>query len=162
MGLERNAKGGVVADDRTLATSMKGVYAAGDLTGGASSVVEAMASARKAAKSVNACLTNSTPADAAPAMGSAPLREKIFPVRLEKLTPIKLREIGKDDALVSFDEVLTDTPLSELETDARRCMKCGYIEIDHSLCVGCGLCRRVCPAGDVITMGAPLSGGEEK
>jgi NADPH-dependent glutamate synthase beta subunit-like oxidoreductase len=161
IGLERNARGGVVTDEQTLATSIKGVYAAGDLAGGVSSAVEAMASARKAAKSVNAFLMNSTPEDAAPAMGSAPLREKIFPVRLEKLTPIKLRELKKEDALASYDEVQTGTPLSDLETDARRCMKCGYIEIDHSLCVGCGLCRRVCPAGDVITMGAPLSGGEE-
>jgi NADPH-dependent glutamate synthase beta subunit-like oxidoreductase/NAD-dependent dihydropyrimidine dehydrogenase PreA subunit len=162
MGLERNAKGGVVTDERTLATSIKGVYAAGDLTGGAGSAVEAMASARKAARSVNAFLMGSTPEAEAPEMGGAPLREKIFPVRLEKLSPVKLRELKKDDALASFAEVQTDTPLSELETDARRCMKCGYIEIDHSLCVGCGVCKRVCPAGDVITMGAPLSGGEEK
>jgi formate dehydrogenase beta subunit len=162
MGLERNAKGGIVMDERTLETSLKGVYAAGDLTGGASSVVEAMASARRAAKSVDAFLMNSTPEEDVPAMGSAPLREKIFPVRLEKLTPIKLKELKKEDALASFDEVQAGTPLKDFEADARRCLKCGYIEIDHSLCIGCGICKRVCPVGNVITMGAPLSGGEEQ
>ncbi|MDR2771347.1 MAG: 4Fe-4S binding protein, partial [Clostridiales Family XIII bacterium] len=65
-------------------------------------------------------------------------------------------------ALASFDEVQLGAPLNAFEADARRCMKCGYIEVDHSLCVGCGTCRRVCPAGDVITMTAPLSGGEEE
>jgi NADPH-dependent glutamate synthase beta subunit-like oxidoreductase len=162
MGFGRNAKGGIVTDELTLATSLKGVFAAGDIAGGACSVVEAMASGRKAAKSVDAFLMNSTPEDAAPAMGSAPLREKIFPVRLEKLTPIKLKELKKEDALASFDEVQAGAPLEDIETDARRCMKCGYIEIDHSLCIGCGTCKRVCPAGDVITMGAPLSGGEDQ
>ncbi|MDR2356295.1 MAG: FAD-dependent oxidoreductase [Clostridiales Family XIII bacterium] len=162
MGLARNAKGGIVTDECTLATSLRGVYAAGDLAGGANSVVEAMASARKAAKAVDAFLMNGAPDDALPAMGSAPLREKIFPVRLEKLTPLKLKEIKREEALASFDEVLIGASLREFETDARRCMKCGYIEVDHALCVGCGTCKRVCPAGDVITMCAPLSGGEEE
>ncbi|MDR2770574.1 MAG: FAD-dependent oxidoreductase, partial [Clostridiales Family XIII bacterium] len=115
MGLARNAKGGIVMDEDTLATSLPGVYAAGDLAGGASSVVEAMASARKAAKAADAFLMNGAREDGVPAMGSAPLREKIFPVRLEKLTPMKLKALKKEEALASFDEVQLGASLKSFE-----------------------------------------------
>lgn len=47
------AKGNILAINEELATSIEGVFAAGDIVTGPSSVVEAMASGKKAAQSVN-------------------------------------------------------------------------------------------------------------
>jgi NADPH-dependent glutamate synthase beta subunit-like oxidoreductase/Pyruvate/2-oxoacid:ferredoxin oxidoreductase delta subunit len=160
MGLVLNEVGGLAVDAATGATSAGNVFAAGDLTGGQGSVVEAMASGRQAARAVDAYLQGSMLDGADRVVGSAPLREKIFPVRLEKLEPLALPRLTTQEALEFFAEV--DLPLAarDLETDTRRCMRCGYIEVDHQLCLGCGICRDSCPAGDVLTMGSPLAGGE--
>jgi ferredoxin len=64
------------------------------------------------------------------------------------------------EAVSSFREVDLSPSREELEEDARRCMRCGYVEVDHGLCLGCGACRDACPAGDVLTMVAPVMGGE--
>ena len=51
------AKGNTLAINDGLATTLEGVFAAGDVVTGASSVVEAMASGKKAAQSVHRFLT---------------------------------------------------------------------------------------------------------
>lgn len=161
MGLAVNEAGGLNLSNGACETSLPGIFAAGDLIGGQGSVVEAMASGRRAARAVDHYLTGCIPVNASRELGSAPLKEKIFPVRLEKLEPMRQPHLGAEAALSSFDEVDIPAGCEIIQTDARRCLKCGYIEIDHEQCIGCGSCRRVCPAGDVITMESPLSGGEK-
>jgi glutamate synthase (NADPH/NADH) small chain len=51
-----NKWGNVVADEATLKTSKKGVYAGGDIVLGAATVILAMGQGRKAAKAINAYL----------------------------------------------------------------------------------------------------------
>lgn len=160
MGLAMNEVGGLAVDAATGATSAGNVFAAGDLIGGQGSVVEAMASGRKAAQAVDAYLQGSMLDTEERTVGSAPLREKIFPVRLEKLEPLEPARVTTEEALASFAEVDLPPAARDLETDTRRCMRCGYIEVDHELCLGCGICRQLCPAGDVLTMSSPLQGGE--
>ncbi|MEW6553112.1 MAG: FAD-dependent oxidoreductase [Actinomycetota bacterium] len=160
MGLGVDASGmpSIVAESG--ATTLPGVYAAGDLVALQGSVVEAMASGRRAARAVDAYLGGRETGAARGGPGPAPLREKIFPVRLEKAEPLELPHLNVAEALSSFREVDLPPSREELEEDARRCMRCGYIEVDHALCLGCGTCRDVCPAGDVLTMGGPVMGGE--
>jgi glutamate synthase (NADPH/NADH) small chain len=50
--LQTNRKGYIAADPETLATSKRGVFAAGDIVTGAATVILAMAAGRKAAKSI--------------------------------------------------------------------------------------------------------------
>src|SRR5436305_7150812 len=50
-------KRGYIATDETLATSIPGVYAGGDIVTGAATVIEAMGAGRKAARSMKAYLT---------------------------------------------------------------------------------------------------------
>jgi NADPH-dependent glutamate synthase beta subunit-like oxidoreductase/Pyruvate/2-oxoacid:ferredoxin oxidoreductase delta subunit len=157
MGLDLNEAGGLATDAATGATSSDRVYAAGDLIGRQGSVVEAMASGRRAALAVDALLQESAFENGERTVEGAPLAEKIFPVRLEKLEPLEFPRIATEEALASTREVDLSPAPRELETDTRRCMRCGYIEIDHAACIGCGICRQLCPAGDVITMGSPLA-----
>jgi len=58
-GLELNKWGYVVADEETCATSIKGVYAGGDIVTGSATVILAMGAGRKAAKAIDSYLSNS-------------------------------------------------------------------------------------------------------
>ncbi len=142
-------------------TSLTGVYTAGDMAGGGGSVVEAMASGRRAAIAVDSFLSGRALPPDGRELGEAPLREKIFPVRLEKLEPLELSRLAPARALESFSEVDLANAREDIASDARRCMRCGYVEIDHALCLGCGACREICPAGDVLVMGPAVPGGEQ-
>ncbi|MBN2025791.1 MAG: FAD-dependent oxidoreductase [Actinobacteria bacterium] len=159
MGLKTGPGGIPAVDTSSGATSIEGVFAAGDLVTGQGSVVEAMASGRKASRAVDAYLSGAFVEERDRRPGEAPIREKVFPVRLEKAFPLHLPHISTEEALTSFREVEIPPQREELEQDARRCMRCGYVEVDHGLCIGCGLCSRICPAGDVLTMGSPIVGG---
>ncbi len=51
--LEKGRKGNVITDEETGLTSIENVYAAGDVATGAATVIEAMGSAKRAAKAIN-------------------------------------------------------------------------------------------------------------
>jgi glutamate synthase (NADPH/NADH) small chain len=51
-GLEVNQWGYIVADQETMATSIPGIYAGGDIVSGAATVIEAMGAGRKAAAGI--------------------------------------------------------------------------------------------------------------
>ncbi len=160
MGLETGPSGTPRIDPSTMATSIPGVFAAGDLVNAQGSVVEAMASGRRAARAVDAHLSGRVHESITKAPGEAPREEKIFPVRLEKLEPLDPPRLEVREALSSFQEVELSPGGAELEQDARRCMRCGFVTVEHALCLGCAVCRDTCPAGDVIVMGSPIEGGE--
>jgi glutamate synthase (NADPH/NADH) small chain len=52
-----NRKGNINADHETLATTMKGVYAGGDIVTGAATVIEAMGQGKIAARSIDKFIT---------------------------------------------------------------------------------------------------------
>ena len=52
--LSATAKGGIiVVDGKTQGTHLKGVYAGGDITTGAATVISAMGAGKRAAKAIN-------------------------------------------------------------------------------------------------------------
>jgi len=55
-GLELNKRGNIVADEKTMATSIPGVYAGGDIVTGAATVILAMGAGKTAAVSIDAYL----------------------------------------------------------------------------------------------------------
>ncbi|MBG0771346.1 MAG: NADPH-dependent glutamate synthase, partial [Anaerolineaceae bacterium] len=55
-GLEFNRWGNIIADEETMATSVPGVYAGGDIVTGGATVILAMGAGRKAARAINAYL----------------------------------------------------------------------------------------------------------
>jgi len=40
----------------------------------------------------------------------------------------------------------------QVQQEALRCLGCGYALIDPEKCIGCGVCQKLCPKGDVISM----------
>ena len=59
--IKLNKWGTIIADEQTMATSKKGVYAAGDIVSGAATVISAMGQAKKAAGSIHRYLTGQEP-----------------------------------------------------------------------------------------------------
>ncbi|OGX19855.1 MAG: hypothetical protein A3K54_01215 [Omnitrophica WOR_2 bacterium RBG_13_44_8] len=55
-GLELNRKGYIVVNEETQETSIKGVFAGGDIVTGAATVISAMGVGKRAARSINAYL----------------------------------------------------------------------------------------------------------
>lgn len=53
VGLETTRWGTIVADEETMRTSKRGIFAGGDIVSGAATVIEAMGAGRKAAKSID-------------------------------------------------------------------------------------------------------------
>ena len=56
-GIELNKWGNIVADEKTCATSMPGVYAGGDIVIGAATVIEAMGAGKRAAEAIHTYLS---------------------------------------------------------------------------------------------------------
>lgn len=159
-GIEINARGRVAMDPETQMTTLAGVFVAGDVVDARGSVVQAVASARQASFAIDAYLRGRAGREKKPEpVRGAPLDEKIFPVRLEKLTVAGLPTMMPEFAVGCFDEVEAAMDPDEAREDARRCMKCGYVDVRHELCIGCGTCAGVCPQGDVIRLESPRAQG---
>lgn len=65
-GLETQKWGGIVVDERTMATSKLGVYAGGDAVTGAATVILAMGAGKTAATAIDTYLTEGKPAENSP------------------------------------------------------------------------------------------------
>ena len=132
----------------------KDVFFAGDIAGGKCSVVDAMANGREAAIRIDAALRGrEVRSDMAPhGLTLAPVMEKIFPYNRRKnvrpQTPV--RPAG--ERVKSFDEVEGVLTREQLREETLSCLQCGYEAVDPDKCIACGMCQRLCPKGDVITM----------
>ncbi|MAG58473.1 MAG: hypothetical protein CMJ83_19470 [Planctomycetes bacterium] len=157
----------VRVDPVTGQTSLRGVFAAGDLVPGHRRVVTAMASGRRAARGALAHLLEehgwSAPRPVPGSItdpGEQPLggTERIAPPPRETPAPQPPRRTRRRAG-------------SDLRAEARRCMHCGDCAlcracvdlvgcpsialrdgrpfIDAESCTACGLCAQVCPAGAI-------------
>jgi NADPH-dependent glutamate synthase beta subunit-like oxidoreductase len=133
-------------DAETLASTAPGVFVAGDLAHGTRLVIDAVASGKKAARSVYAHVTGRRLAPEVVAAhlpleryrrerGYEKLRRLPIPVlhAAERLhDPQRLVEIGYGEA--------------EARAEASRCLDCGVTPVfDGTRCVLCGGCADVCP-----------------
>jgi 2-oxoacid:acceptor oxidoreductase delta subunit (pyruvate/2-ketoisovalerate family) len=150
------------------------LFAAGDLTSGPATVVEAIAAGRKTARSINQYLRGEK------IKPEAPLEKpvKIEELNIEYYEPkerAKAFELPPEERTKSLDKEETlGISLEKVESEAHRCFSCGYCracdicwifcpdasvdlkddgkpEFDYDYCKGCGICSTECPCG-VITM----------
>lgn len=147
MGLETTVNGTVKVNPQTLETGRKGVFAAGDVVTGPSSIIEAIAQGKRAADSIDKFLggrglreeTSGEESEALPESAPAGTRRPYVPTLplAQRLNSFGKVELGYD----------ADTAMKE----ARRCLSCDIrkyrVEVDFSGCKACGYCAAVCTVG---------------
>ena len=133
-------------DPETLATTAPGVFVAGDLAHGTRLLIDAVASGKRAARSVYRFVTGRTlRAEALEA--HLPLdryrREFLYEAIPRQALPARAVEQRLDDSAaeveIGFDEAAA-------RREASRCLDCGVTPVfDGTRCVLCGGCVDVCP-----------------
>ncbi|MBI9105306.1 MAG: FAD-dependent oxidoreductase [Spirochaetales bacterium] len=152
-GLELSEAGLLAFDDENLMTRKEGMFLAGDTVTGKGSVIDALASGRKAALGVDNLLrSRGLTQRIEHSLTVADISEKIFPVMLEKLEP-QVMPMRADRS--TFEEIELGYSERQAVLEAKRCMKCGFEMVDKEQCIGCGACVGLCPQ-NAITMIAPI------
>jgi NADPH-dependent glutamate synthase beta subunit-like oxidoreductase/NAD-dependent dihydropyrimidine dehydrogenase PreA subunit len=138
------------------------VFFAGDVRSSEFSVVDALASGKRAASDVLKmfhAVEAKNPLTLR-VLHQAPLMQKIYPATRLKIDRPDLPVLPAEERKHSFDEVETSYLADRIRVETMRCMECGYQMVDSELCIGCGVCRSVCPKGDAIIMVPVENGGQ--
>ncbi|MCL2458757.1 MAG: FAD-dependent oxidoreductase [Desulfobulbus sp.] len=135
---------GFIATDDHGRTSRRGVYAAGDTVSGPSSVVRAMASGRRVARTIHFDLTGIEEKSAQTRPETKDFRciPDDLPKRQRAAMPERQANLRKSD----FKEVALGFNASQLAAEASRCLQCG-------VCSECLLCVTACGALRAIDHG---------
>ena len=157
--ITRSPQGGIQADPKTLQTSMPWVFAGGDALYGAKTVIEAIASGKQAAESIDRYLEQldknkdpiNTDADIDDPAFIGPIQDKVqLPISERPLTAaervskprISMPVLPREERLGSFSEVELGYSEEQAIAEARRCLACGP-------CSECMACVEACKAGAV-------------
>jgi len=126
---------GISANERTLETNLRGVFAGGDAVLGADLAVRAVAAGRMAATSIDQFLRGE-PVVGEPVQNGIHMRPvdeferaQIFR-NIEKAARVRMPEIEATLRLTSFAEVERGLTAEQAEREARRCMTCGCQKAD--------------------------------
>lgn len=149
LDVEASPRGLLAADGHTSVTSLENVFAAGDALSGPARVVDAVASAHKAAAAIHASLSGDA---------SLLVEEHCEPAALGEMpdgTAVKLCIAGRTAGAQascgpepSFDEIELGYSQEQAVREAGRCLSCtGGARLDSSKCATCLNCVRVCPYG---------------
>jgi NADPH-dependent glutamate synthase beta subunit-like oxidoreductase len=159
-GIEVTPRGTIKVDPETLATTAPGIYAGGDLAFGPRIAISAVADGRRAARSIDAYLSGSKPAepeykvtlydtaDYQPIPGYTHIQRQPIPVLpLDRRVGVAQVELGYREAQAILE--------------GSRCLRCWVNTIfegnptEGTECILCGGCADVCPQ-DCIEI-VPLS-----
>jgi formate dehydrogenase beta subunit len=152
-GLETTPQHTVVVDPQTLATSVPGVYAGGDLAFGPRIIIAAVADGRRAARAIDTQLTGRADepvkyeARVFPTFGyDHPFARgdyEVLPRHRVPVLPIERRQ-PREEVELCLSE-------SEAQAEGKRCLHCWVNTIfdssrmQGSECIQCGGCVDVCP-----------------
>lgn len=127
---------------------------AGDIVSGKCSVIDAMASGREAAIKIDNDLRGREYLEYKVSRTVEPgdLAYKIYPAVRRKLDFPDLPKLPPDERKASFDVVEKGLSDDGALLETYRCLQCGYNYVDPEKCIGCGVCQKVCPKGDVISL----------
>jgi NADPH-dependent glutamate synthase beta subunit-like oxidoreductase len=144
--LEMARPGWPRVDPETLATSVPGLFVAGDLAHGTALVIHAVASGKRAARSVYAHVTGRTLEPSA-SVSHVPLdpyhRERGYEQRRRLRVPTASPAQRLAEPWRQVETGYNDEQALE---EAGRCLDCGVTPVfDGARCVLCGGCADVCP-----------------
>jgi len=139
----------------------KDVIFVGDIASNKCSVVDAMANGREAAIKIDAGLRGREVKTDMRKQGLhlAPIMEKIFPYNRRKTFRPEIPMEKADTRIEGFHEVEGVLSKEQVRQETLSCLSCGYEVVDPEKCIACGMCQKLCPKGDVITLVA--KGGDK-
>jgi heterodisulfide reductase subunit A-like polyferredoxin len=131
---------GKIAANGSLATSIDGVFAGGDVVLGPASLVEAMAHGHHAAEAIHAFLRGQP-------MPILDTKKKATAANpnpdAEVAGKQSMPKIVVEDRTRDFREIETGYSAEQAVAEAKRCLACG-------LCSECGLCVKACGPGAIV------------
>ncbi|MGZ6672194.1 MAG: NAD(P)-binding protein [Solirubrobacteraceae bacterium] len=135
---------GTVEVDETLMTGCPGVFAGGDMVPSERTVTIGVGHGKKAARHIDAWLRDATVASAPkhPLATFDSLHLWFFGDAARRQQP----ELGMEERVAGFDEVLGGLSSDEAVYEAGRCLSCGN-------CFECDGCLGACPEDAVIKLG---------
>ena len=165
--LELSANGLLTADPLTLATSIPGIFAGGDVVTGPADVIKALAAGRKAAVSIQRYIKGEPLEINREGEGPQPslLTPKTDGIDKEYRPGLVDGETPKSGLAAGTEPGFSK---EEAGQEAARCLDCGCevciqdlgcpamsvtkneVTIDNAQCPGCGLCTYVCPADAIV------------
>ncbi len=129
--IETTKWGTILADEITYATSIPGVFAAGDTTNaGASIAIKAIAEANEAAKYIDAYLDGIELPFKRPVLSERDITEDMF-TEYEKHPRIKMPQRAPEDRRNDFTEINLGFNKDEVIEEAKRCLSCGCHDYGH-------------------------------
>jgi len=117
----------IIADKRTLATNVKGIFAGGDALTGPATVIEAIASGQRAASSIRDYLQGKTLSNIVNRNGYTPIPIPSTPPTEEEIKHhprIHVPEIPISARKTSFEEVVIGYNPRDARDEASRCLRC--------------------------------------
>lgn len=129
--IETTKWGTILADERTFATSVDGVFAAGDTTNaGASIAIKAIAEANEAAKYIDAYLDGIEIPYKKPVLSERDITEDMF-TEYKKYPRIKMPQRAPEDRRNDFSEINLGFSEEAAINEAKRCLSCGCHDYGH-------------------------------
>lgn len=145
-GLNINKKGTVIVQDDTGITNIKGVFAGGDVVTGPLSVIEAMASGRRAAEAIHRHFRNQTEQELANVVALRSLDDDVVKL-INKSERKKMPTLPVKERIHNFAEVDLGYTYEEACREALCCLNCAAGASVSETCAACLNCVRVCPFG---------------
>ncbi|MEP7083271.1 MAG: NAD(P)-binding protein [Betaproteobacteria bacterium] len=173
----RIGRGDVVEVDASMGVGSAGIFAGGDMIGGARTMTAAVGHGKKAARNIDAWLRGET-YEKAPQHSIVHFEALNLPVfldadrREQQQTPVAQRK--------GFDEVTAGLSETEARYEAGRCLSCGncfecdncyascpeqaiiklgpgrFYRYDYDLCTGCAVCFEQCPCHAIEMLPEPI------
>ncbi len=119
----------IVTDDKTLATSIPGVFAGGDVITGPAVAIDAIAHGKKAAEAIDTFIARG--ASDVPSRGFISRKESYGEIpdseflSMKKITKERMNELPPEQRITTFAEVELGFTDEQASNEASRCLECG-------------------------------------
>lgn len=144
---ETSKRGTVIADGLTYQTSVKDVFAGGDVVTGPKFVINAIAAGKEGAISIHRYVHEGQTLDLGrDRRDYRPIDKEniaIVPGSFDQSPRQKAAHKGAG-AAKTFDDLRGTLNEEQIKKEAARCLGCGAVVVDDYMCIGCGVCTTKC------------------